>query len=148
MSNFKFSIRSLDNLEGVHPDLIRVAMLGLSCSPHDFAVTEGVRALDRQKELVAQGYSKTLNSKHLIQPDGYGHAFDVMAVGDLDSDSDVDQQDQSHTWDPKIYTEIADAMKHAASELSVQIRWGGDFKTKDGRPFFDGPHFEIILPNS
>ena len=146
MPNFKLSIRSVSNLKGVHPDLIRVATLGISYSTHDFAITEGLRDLERQKMLVAQGYSKTLNSKHLLQPDGFGHAFDVMAVGDLNDDGIVDAQDQTHTWDPEIYRAIADAMKRAASELNVQIKWGGEFKTKDGKPFFDGPHFELVLP--
>jgi peptidoglycan L-alanyl-D-glutamate endopeptidase CwlK len=139
MPNFKLGTRSVNNLKGVHPDLIRVATLGISYSPYDFAITEGLRDLDRQKQLVAQGYSKTLNSKHLLQPDGFGHAFDVMAVGDLNKDGVNDAQDQSHTWDPDIYRAISGAMKQAASELNVQIKWGGDFKS-----FFDGPHFELV----
>jgi peptidoglycan L-alanyl-D-glutamate endopeptidase CwlK len=43
----------------------------------DFSVAEGIRTEDRQKELVASGKSKTMNSKHLRQSTGYGHAVDL-----------------------------------------------------------------------
>lgn len=138
-SGFKLGRKSLLNLDGVHPDLVRVAALGCEFSPYDFTVTEGLRDLERQKKLVAEGKSRTFHSKHLRQPDGYGHAFDVMAVGDLDKDGDADAQDRARTWDRAIYRDIANAMQLAAIELGVKIRWGGDFKT-----FFDGPHFELV----
>ena len=136
---FRLGSVSLRRLRGVHPDLIRVVALGLEYSPYDFTVTEGLRELERQRQLVAKGFSKTLHSKHLVQPDGYGHAVDVMAVGDLDKDGDADAQDKALTWKPELYRDIANAMKRAASELEIQIRWGGDFKS-----FFDGPHFELV----
>jgi peptidoglycan L-alanyl-D-glutamate endopeptidase CwlK len=136
---FRLGVKSLLRLQGVHPDLIRVVSLGIEGSPYDFTVTEGLRSLERQKELVAKKFSQTLASKHLVQPDGFGHAFDVMAVGDLDKDGDADAQDKTHTWDRVIYQEIAASILTAASTLGVPVRWGGAFKS-----FFDGPHFELI----
>ncbi len=72
------SERSLKNLTGVHPDLVRViefaAGLGVS-----FIVTEGMRTIERQKQLLAAGKSRTLRSRHLS-----GHAVDLpshIAVG-------------------------------------------------------------------
>lgn len=141
---FTFGKRSRERLEGVHPDLVRVAELGLELSPYDFAVAEGKRTRARQAELVASGASMTMDSKHLEQADGWAHALDVVAVGDLDADGDVDAQDKARTWDPDVYTAINSAMQQAAAELGVKIRWGGTFKRRDGRPFFDGPHFEIV----
>lgn len=138
MGKYVLSLRSMQRLKGVHPDLIRVVTLGLTYSSLDFGVSEGVRGFHRQQLLVQRGFSKTLNSKHLIQPDGFGHAVDVIAVGDLDGDGRVDAQDKSLTWSPDIYTTIARAVKQAASDLQVPIRWGGEFKF-----FFDGPHFQI-----
>ena len=143
MMAFMFSSRSREALKGVHPDLILVVSRGLLYSQYDFMVTEGFRTMERQKELKAAGYSRTLNSQHLKQADGFAHAFDVMAVGDLDQDGYVDAQDPELTWNPKIYSEIARAMKCAACELGISIRWGGDFKTRDGEPWFDGPHFQL-----
>ncbi len=135
---FTFSRRSESNLVMVHPDLVRVARRGLILSPYDFAVTEGLRMPTRQKELVHRGFSKTMDSKHLLQPDGWAHAFDVVAVGDLNEDGVVDAQDRSITWDREIYSGIAVAMYTAAAELGTKIKWGGAFKI-----LFDGPHFEL-----
>jgi peptidoglycan L-alanyl-D-glutamate endopeptidase CwlK len=132
------SRRSLEALAGVHPDLVRVLVLGLSYSPHDFSVSEGIRSSDRQRALFDAGTSKTMQSKHLRQADGFGYAADVVATGDLDKDGDVDAQDRTRTWDRDIYSEIAAAVKRAADELGVSVRWGGDFKS-----WFDGPHFEL-----
>ena len=47
--------RSLSRLEGVHPDLVRVVKKAASVlSDLDFTVLEGLRTVERQKQLVAQ----------------------------------------------------------------------------------------------
>lgn len=132
--SFILSTRSLRRLKGVESDLVRVVVLGLRYSPIDFAVTEGLRDIERQRILMADGFSKTLKSKHLV-----GRAVDIVAVGDLDGDGDADAQDRLRMWEPEIYRPIAAAMKRAAADLDVSIRWGGDFKN-----FFDGVHFELV----
>ena len=120
--NFKFSERSNSKLDGVDERLIRVATLALQLSPVDFGITEGVRTLERQKELVKAGASRTLRSKHLE-----GKAIDVVAyVGG------------KVAWDWPLYEKIAKAFKQAADELDVKIKWGGDWVT-----FKDGPHFQL-----
>lgn len=119
---FKLSKRSLERLQGVHPDLVEVVKLAITLTEVDFGVTEGLRTIDRQRELVAKGASKTMNSRHLT-----GHAVDLVAyVG-----SEV-------RWDWPLYHKIADAMKRASNALGVPIVWGGDWKS-----FKDGPHFEL-----
>ena len=133
VSEFELSKRSRSKLVGVHADLVRVVEHAITITPIDFAVTEGVRGIERQRYLMSRGFSRTLKSKHLT-----GRAVDVMAVGDLDGDGDVDAQDRAITWDHDLYTQIADAMKHSAAALGVGVRWGGNFKS-----FFDGPHFEL-----
>ena len=62
---FRFSKRSLTNLEGVHHDLVEVAHLALSISPIDFVIIDGVRTIEEQRILVAKGKSKTMDSRHL-----------------------------------------------------------------------------------
>jgi len=121
-AKFRFSRRSLKALAGVHPDLIAVARLGLRLSPHDFVVTEGVRSIDRQRELVEAGASRTMHSKHLT-----GEAFDfaVLINGRV-------------TWDFARYREVAHEIKRGAEFLGVSIKWGGDFKS-----FRDGPHIQL-----
>lgn len=119
----EFSERSNSKLEGVDERLIRIATLALQLSPVDFGITEGVRTLERQKELVKAGASRTLKSKHLE-----GKAIDVVAyVGG------------KVAWDWPLYEKIAKAFKQAAAELEISIKWGGDWAT-----FKDGPHFELV----
>lgn len=118
---FKLSQRSIDRLKGVHPDLASVVKHAIERSEVDFMVTEGLRTKERQKELVAAGASKTMNSRHIT-----GHAVDLAAYVN------------GIRWDWPLYEKIAKAMKQAAYELNIKIEWGGDWKS-----FKDGPHFQI-----
>lgn len=124
---FEFGAVSLRNLEGVHPDLVKVAQRALMLSETDFRVTCGVRTLEEQKKLVKAGASKTLNSMHLPQADGYAHAIDVAAL-----------LDGRVRWDWPLYRKIAAAFKAASHDLAIPIEWGGDWKS-----FPDGPHFQL-----
>lgn len=126
MSKFKLSTRSKDRLKGVHPDLVRVVELAITLTEVDFAITEGLRTRERQAQLLKEGKSKTMNSRHIT-----GHAVDVAAW-----------VDNTVSWDFKYYYKIAEAMKEAAKRLSVPIVWGGDWTT-----FKDGPHFELNRKN-
>src|SRR4051812_13492957 len=69
-------------LVGVHPRLVAVVERAIVLSAQDFAVVDGLRSLATQQALVAKGASKTLDSKHLKQPDGYGHAVDLVPFHD------------------------------------------------------------------
>ena len=119
---FKLGKRSIERLQGVHPDLVRVVERAIDLTPVDFTVLEGLRSPERQQTLVASGASQTLNSRHIT-----GHAVDLGAW----VDNQVD-------WSWPLYHQIANAMKAAATELGIPIVWGGDWKT-----FKDGPHFEL-----
>ena len=119
---FSLSKRSMGRMIGVHPDLVKVVKLAITLTEVDFGVTEGLRTVDRQRELVAKGASKTMNSRHLN-----GHAVDLVAYVGSEA-----------RWDWPLYYKIADAMKRSANALGVAIVWGGDWKT-----FKDGPHFEL-----
>jgi Putative peptidoglycan-binding domain-containing protein len=119
--------RSLKRLEGVHPHLVKVIKRAAEKCKVEFQISEGVRTVERQKELKAAGASQTLNSRHLIALNGFSHAVDVVAyVGGI-----VD-------WTFELYARIADSVKAAALELGVPIEWGGDWKT-----LRDGPHFQL-----
>jgi peptidoglycan L-alanyl-D-glutamate endopeptidase CwlK len=127
--------RSVDNMKGLHPDLIRVLNLALQTSPTMLVVTEGLRTLERQKELVRIGASKTLKSRHLKQADGYGHAFDFYALVDINNDGKVSFEEMANV---RLMLGIADAIKKAAADEKVSITYGGDW-----RKFRDYPHFEL-----
>ena len=146
---FKLSQRSLDRMKGVDPELVEVVKRAIKLTDVDFGVTQGLRTEEEQKELVAKGASKTMKSKHLT-----GDAVDLVAyLGSRVS------------WEITLYDNIADAMKQAAKELGVSLRWGAawqisniveysgtmqdatngyvDLRRSQGRrPFIDAPHFE------
>ena len=69
---YKLSQRSLQNLSGVHPDLVAVVKRAIEITEQDFSVIEGIRSIDRQRELVKSGASQPMNSRHLT-----GHAVDI-----------------------------------------------------------------------
>ena len=120
--NWRFSKRSEAHMVGVHPDLVRVARRALELSTVDFGITEGLRTIERQRQLVAAGASKTMKSRHIT-----GHALDVVAyVG-----SEV-------RWDWPLYTQISKAWKQAAIDLKLHVEWGGDWRTLK-----DGPHYQL-----
>ena len=114
--------RSETSLQGVHPDLVKVVRRAAEITTVDFVITEGKRTEAKQKQMVASGASRTMNSRHLT-----GHAVDLAAkVG-----NDI-------RWDWPLYFKLAAAMKQAAAELKVSIEWGGDWRT-----LRDGPHFQL-----
>jgi len=119
---FRFSQRSLDNMAGVHPDLVRVLKRAIKQTDIDFVVIRGVRTLERQQELFEQGATKTMNSRHLT-----GHAVDL-----------VPWSNGIVSWDWPLYHRLSVAIKKAAKQECVAITWGGDW-----RSFKDGPHFEL-----
>lgn len=118
----KLSLGSLAKLRGVHPDLVRVIKKAAEITKVEFAVIEGLRTLERQKQLVAAGASKTLKSRHLT-----GHAADVVPL-----------VDGRIRWDWPLYHKLAPFIKAAARAENVPIEWGGDWKS-----FPDGPHWQL-----
>lgn len=120
MAKFILGDRSTKNLVGVNADLVKVVKRALELSPVDFTVIEGLRTKERQAELMKQGFTRTLNSRHII-----GEAVDILPLP-------VDWKN------PKPFGLVAEAMKKAADELGVKITWGGDWKS-----FVDLPHYQI-----
>ena len=130
---FKFSKRSLKNLNTVDSKLQLLANEVLKITPYDFAITEGLRTLERQQKLFKQNTSNKIitkcdgiknKSKHQL-----GKAIDIM----------VYDEHGAGTWEEKYYKEVALIFKQKAKELNINISWGGDWKS-----FKDYPHFELV----
>ncbi len=118
----KWSTASLAKLQGIHPDLRRVLDRALQETPLDFRVIEGLRTIERQRQLVANGASQTLRSRHLT-----GHAVDLAPlVGGV------------IRWDWPLFHRLAPAIKLAAQAEGVPIEWGGGWAS-----FPDGPHWQL-----
>jgi peptidoglycan L-alanyl-D-glutamate endopeptidase CwlK len=126
--SFKLSQRSLDKLEGVHPDMVKCVKSAIEYTKVDFGVICGMRTEAEQRELVDKGASQTMASKHLE-----GLAVDLMAyVGSRAS------------WELNLYDDIADAKKasktHARQakalskiEKDQRTRYKSKHKTKPKR---------------
>lgn len=120
MSN-KFDLRSIERLRGVHSKLQEL-MHAVRAQGHNFIITEGLRTLERQRQLVVAGASRTLNSRHL-----HGFAVDVaVRVGN------------TVRWDWPLYVALGSVVKETARGMNIPIVWGGDW-----RHFRDGPHYEL-----
>lgn len=155
---YSFSPRSVNNLKGVYPKLIAVANRAIELTTQDFTVYEGLRSREQQKHNISAGVSQTMDSMHLPQPDGFGHAFDLVPIiGGIPK------------WDWSGCYLVAMAVDAASTEQGVDhnIRWGGawDRRLSDfggnvkayqdavqqykirhpGPDFLDGPHFEWRL---
>lgn len=137
--SFVFSQRSLNNLKGVHPDLVSVAYEALGITKMDFIVIDGLRTLEEQRVLVNKGKSWTMDSRHLT-----GHAIDIVPY--------------PVSWDWEDFYPVADAFIRASHRLNIPIRWGGNWNVKDVRRWHgtskllnqkykgkagDAPHFEL-----
>lgn len=143
---FVLHTNSLNLLQGVHPDLVKVVN---DCAtngvlPFTFAVTEGLRTIAQQKADVAAGKSQTMRSRHLD-----GHAADLVVIANNQA-----------TWAWPCYYTLADQMRLAGIRCGVPLTWGGvwdkemadytasaeiemgNYTARGGR-FHDGPHYEL-----
>ncbi len=124
----EFSQRSKQRLLECHPDL--QSIFAEVIKQYDCTILCGRRSLDEQKKLVAEGKSKTLNSKHLLKP---SLAVDVAPYP-------IDWRDT----DRFIY--LAGIVKGIATGLNIEVRWGGDWDSDNDfndQRFNDLVHFEV-----
>lgn len=151
--SYILSERSLNNLKGVHPNLVAVVKRAIQITKQDFVVIEGVRTREQcminygKGRTAAQCIAKGVPAKYakpkaakvtwLSNPFGSKHVKGLA----------VDICPYPVDWsDTKKFDAIAKAMLDAAKELGVNLRWGADWD-KDGKPRergeSDSPHFEI-----
>lgn len=130
----------------MHPDLVRVINEAIKDSPVDFTVVEGVRTVERQKELYAYGRTVMVRdhakarivthsdgvikkSNHQPKKDGFGYAVDIYPF--VGGRVDVE--------DGKSLLRIGHHIVATGKRLGINVQWGQDWKT-----FVDPPHFELI----
>lgn len=148
---YQFGLRSRQRLSGVNPDLVAVMKKAISISKQDFSIIEGIRSEVTQRKYFKSGVTTTMKSRHLT-----GHAVDVVYY----------PAPKTSDWDFEPFCDIADAVRQAAKDCDVKIRWGAAWhiadirewegtmqeavdeyvelrRSKNRKPFVDGPHFEI-----
>jgi peptidoglycan L-alanyl-D-glutamate endopeptidase CwlK len=117
------------NLRAIHPALAQVVRRAKADNPDlRFVIGSGRRGGRLQRMAVAWGWSRTQDSPHQT-----GRAVDLWP---LDREGRV-------SFDPQAQNRIAAALRKAAAELGVPIRWGGRFH---GFKDMDRSHFELAPP--
>ena len=125
----RFGKRSRSRLKGVNPKLVNI--LNEAIKLMDLTILEGLRSVERQKELVASGASKTMKSKHLK-----GMAVDVTPYPiDFDSAKGINR----HYY-------MAGMLRGIAHMMKITVRsgadWDSDGEIKDQK-FNDLVHLEL-----
>jgi peptidoglycan L-alanyl-D-glutamate endopeptidase CwlK len=116
-NGFSLSKESRAKWAEAHPLLQSVIDTAITLTEVDFKVGEVARTKTRQAMLLATGKSKTLKSRHLINPaNGKAYACDLYAI-----------VNGRITWENKYYYKICDAMIKAAKAHNVHIIWGGNW---------------------
>ena len=127
---YSFSQRSLDNLKNVDERLVRIC--NELIKRIDFAVIEGFRSLERQKEMYDKGFSKidgiSKKGKHNYSP---SLAIDIIPYKKGHNPFDGSKESDI------MFDNLAKEFKQVAKELGINITWGGDWK------FIDKPHFQL-----
>lgn len=153
---FRLSQKSHDKLKGVNPELVRLANEAIKTSPYDFGISYGLRTVAEQTALYAQGrktpkevhelrkkafmpvisdieagriVTHTMKSRHFIQKDGFGGAFDFMVFvnGKL-------------TWEEKYYESVGQHIENVAKRMGIKVTWG-----KNLPGFVDLPHIQVEI---
>jgi peptidoglycan L-alanyl-D-glutamate endopeptidase CwlK len=125
---FQLGKNSMKNMEGIDDRLIDIVELAITISPIDFGVPSsgGFRSTEDQAKLYTAGKSKCdgRDNKSYHQT---GKAVDVFGY-----------VDGKASWDTLHLTTIATAMLQSASQLGIELQWGGLW-----RSWQDLPHFQI-----
>lgn len=123
-----FSRISMSRLQGVDHRLQDLALRIVS-EHHDCSVIYGLRTEAEQRRLVAEGLSRTMNSKHLT-----GKAIDLAPY----------PIDWNNT---KRFYYFAGMVLAIAKDMGLKVRWGGDWSMDndlDDQKFIDLVHFELV----
>lgn len=139
---FKFGSKSEERMEGVNPNMLKVAYRALEISSKrkkrrvDFTIPKlgGVRTTPQQAELYKKKRSKAdgVNklSRHQIKKgEKYGTALDVIAYV---------PEKGGGTYDEEYLNDVACCMMQASIELGIPIEWGGAWRT-----FYDPAHYQL-----
>lgn len=128
----KVSKRTMKNISNIDPKLSLVIGMALARGNVDFTVTSGLRTLNKQRELYAQGRSKkgnkVTNADGVIKKSYHqtGKAIDFIPY-------------PFKGWDDtESFKKVGKELKYCADFLGIANSYGGNWKS-----FKDYPHFQI-----
>lgn len=137
----RYSVRSKNNIDSVHPDLSRVFYSVLNSFDH--SVLSGHRGEIEQNQLFEKGFSKLKfpESKHNSYP---AEALDAMPYPILWPEQTEDFRSKIIAIE-RIYF-FAGLIIATGDSLGIKIRWGGDWDRDydfTDQTFHDLAHFEL-----
>jgi len=114
--------RSMGNLAGVDPRLLRVVQRAIQITAQDFGVAgKATRTAAEQNALYKQGVSQKdgykYKSNHQTHVDGFGYAVDLTPF--INGSFDVNNEAAQYP--------IAAAMSQASAQLGIPLTWGGNW---------------------
>jgi peptidoglycan L-alanyl-D-glutamate endopeptidase CwlK len=127
--------KSKANIKTLHPDwkrLLRRVKTRMTERELDCSVDCGYRGPLEQAQAVKDGrsFAPFPRSKHNTMP---SIAVDILPYP-------VNWKKTSDFY------RIAAIVLHEAHALGIGVKWGGMFKRRSGKLFFDGPHFQLVEP--
>ena len=144
LSNFKLSQRSLNSLNGVDPNLVKVVKRAIELTEQDFIVIEGLRTREQMMINYGKGRTAAQLAVHGI-PASYAKPKEAKVTwlnnpfaSNHAKGKAVDIVPNPVDWsDISKFRKINEAMQAAAKELGVKLSYGGDWTKKDY------PHWEV-----
>lgn len=143
---FRFSKNSKKELRTMDPKLQEVFSLALKLSNVDFGISEGHRAISRQKKLYARG--RTEPGDIVTNIDGVNdlsdHNYSPSKAGDIYA-----FVNGRANYDDIYMMYLGGVITSAAKVLDVEIKWGGNWDG-DGilltdQNLKDAPHYAIVI---
>jgi len=138
---YQFSKKSVERMQGVHPELITIFTEAIKNSPIDFGVPGlgGLRTAEQQKVLFKAGKSKCNGYKN----ESYhqtGNALDFYAY-----------VDGAASWKEHHLSMVAGVIITTAKRLkkegkiNIDLYWGGQFGSSNFTGW-DFPHIQVATP--
>lgn len=129
----RFDSASVRELRGVDVRLASVVLVAgaryhAAFPERRLRVTDGLRTIEQQRQLVRDGKSKTMNSSHL---DGRAVDLAIITKGKAN-------------WAVPLYKDFDKWMQEAALSIGLDpgdLLWGGHWTT-----LRDGVHWQLMLP--
>jgi peptidoglycan LD-endopeptidase CwlK len=133
---FSLDAASEKKLVGVHPHLVAVVRRAAELCEQPFIVFEGVRTIEREREMIARGTSGLHNARacrHVPKVSASAGGASVSHAVDL-----VPLVGGRPQWSWPHIPPIVKAMKQAAAELKTPLECGAEWPR-----FKDGPHYQL-----
>lgn len=135
-----FSAKSLANLNGVHPRLIR--LMTEITQFFDCTILNGLRTEEQQEQNVANHLSETMNSKHLPQADGLSHAVDAAPTPEQWDDSPPSKLSKYEVECIAFLFYVKGYAKAQGLDVRIGADWNGNNLWQDNS-FNDLDHIEL-----